>query len=501
MTGFLMMSQPFDDYQFITPLARKVSSVLYLAQSARDATDKVVFKIFDAIYLDTEQKQKKFLQEVDKLKQLHHPYILPVLDGGIENGQPFLVSRYAPLNSLRSRLGPSASVSLSVDEALQIIVRVGQALAYAHSWNIVHGNIKPENVLFDVDNKALLADFTPHSIISSHIPDQSSDAYMLSYLAPEQIVGTVSAESDQYALGCLAYELLSGQLPFTRNASEAPTPLPEHVEGAILKALSINPSERHASVATFIEVLTARSLKVTISAPMSPVKTLLPEMTMLPQAARGTSDALTALVGFAPATRSLPGPAVAVTQLPEEPTIASVATVQDVIPEPAIATPVNAPAYQRRKLWIFLACACVVTLITGCISAYLLLSQKSTQAGPSTTVLQMEATAMPTRVHVTPTVPGKGTATPATAPNVSATVAAISNVSATPTTVAQKVVPTPTVQPTVAATTAPTPTATPKPTPTPKPKLTPTPKATATPAPTATPTTAACKCLLFCCSG
>lgn len=497
--GVLMMSQPFDEYQFITPLARKVSSVLYLAQSAREATDKVVFKIFDAIYLDTEQKKKNFLQEVDKLKQLHHPYILPVLDGGIENGQPFLVSRYAPLNSLRSRLVPSASVSLSVDEALQIIVRVGQALAYAHSWNIVHGNIKPENVLFDVDNKALLADFTPHSIISSHIPDQSSDAYMLSYLAPEQIVGTVSAESDQYALGCLAYELLSGQLPFTRNASEAPTPLPEHVEGAILKALSINPSERHASVATFIEVLTARSLKVTISAPMSPVKTPLPEMTMSPQTARGTSDALTALVGFAPASRRLPEPAVAVTPLLEGPTIASVATVQNAIPEPAMALPVKAPAYQKRKLWIFLACACLVTLITGCISTYLLLSQKSTQASPSTTVLQVEATAVPTRVQATPTVPGKGTTTPATTSNVPASVAAISNVAATPTTIVPTVMPTPTVQPTVVATTAPTPTATPKPTPTPKPK--PTPKPTATPAPTATPTPVHCKCLLFCCSG
>lgn len=496
------MSQPFEEYQFITPLARKTSSVLYLAQSGRETTDKAVFKIFDAIYLDTEQKQKGFLQEVDKLKQLHHPYILSVLDGGIENGQPFLVSRYAPLNSLRSRLAPSASVPLSVDDALQIIVRVGQALAYAHSWSIVHGNIKPENVLFDVDNKALLADFTPHSIISDHIPDQSSNAYMLSYLAPEQIVGTVSVESDQYALGCLAYELLSGQLPFTRNASEAPTPLPEHIEGAILKALSISPSERHTSVAAFIEALTARSLKVTISAPMSPVKTPLPEITMLPQTTKGTSNALTALAGFTPATRSLPEPAMAQPPLPEASVIGSVATVQSALPQLVMAVSVKGPAYQKRKLWIFLACACVITLITGCISTYLLLSQKSTQAGPSTTVLHLEATAAPTRVQATPTVPGKGTATPATTSNVPASVAAISNVSATPTAIAQNIVPTPTVQPTVVATTVPTPTATPNPTPTPKPKLTPTPKPTATSAPTATPTSASCKlCLLFCCSG
>jgi len=66
--GVSMMSQPFDEYQFITPLARKASSVHYLAQSARETTDKVVFKIFDAIYLDSEPKQKNFLQEVDKLK-------------------------------------------------------------------------------------------------------------------------------------------------------------------------------------------------------------------------------------------------------------------------------------------------------------------------------------------------------------------------------------------------------------------------------------------------
>lgn len=492
-----MMSQPFDEYQFITPLARKVSSVLYLAQSVREATDKVVFKIFDAIYLDTEQKQKKFLQEIEKLKQLHHPYILPVLDGGIENGQPFLISRYAPMNSLRSRLAPSTSMRMPVDDALQIIVRVGQALAYAHSWNIVHGNIKPENVLFDADNKALLADFTPHSIILSHIPDQSSDAHMLSYLAPEQIVGTVSAESDQYALGCLAYELLSGQVPFTRNASEAPTPLPEHIEGAILKALSINPSERHTSVAAFIEALTARSLKVTISAPMSPVNTPVPEIAMLLETARATSDAMAALAGFVPATQRLPEPAIAVAPASMVPAVASMATVQSVIPEPAMTVSVAAPAHQKRKIWVLLACACVVTLITGCISAYLMFSQKSTQAGPSTTVLQLEATAVPTSVPVTPTVAAKATATPTTASNVSVPAAAISSVSVTPTAIVQKVVPTPTVRPT----TAPTPTATPKPTPTPKPKLTPTPKPTATSAPTATPTRAPCKCLLFCCSG
>src|SRR5579883_1231654 len=120
------MSQPFDEYQFIEPLARKASSAIYLAQSTRDASEKVVFKIFDVVDFASEQKQQKFLQEVEKLKQLHHPYILPVVGGGIEKERPFLISQYAPLSSLRSRLDASSHTPVSAREALQIIVRVGQ---------------------------------------------------------------------------------------------------------------------------------------------------------------------------------------------------------------------------------------------------------------------------------------------------------------------------------------------------------------------------------------
>src|SRR5690348_1524348 len=160
------MSQTFSDYRLVKQLVRKTASCVYLARSMKVPSDEVVFKVFDTIRLDGEQEQKNFLQEVHFLKQLRHPYILPLLSGGIEEGHPFLVSKYVPLGSLQSSINSSSHRHTSLNEAMQIIVRVGQALSYAHTWERLHTNIKPENILFDSDGRAVLADFAFHRIMT-----------------------------------------------------------------------------------------------------------------------------------------------------------------------------------------------------------------------------------------------------------------------------------------------------------------------------------------------
>src|SRR5581483_9233447 len=397
------MIQLFHGYQVIRPLASNTFSNVYLAQAAQEATDKVVFKVFHSILLDQEQEQKVFLREVDKLKQLNHPYILPLLDGGITNGHPFLVSRYASQDSLRCRLDPSSSLRPSTADALQIIVRVGQALAYAHSWKILHGNIKPENVLFDVDEKALLADFIPFSLLSPHTPDQPSHTASPSYIAPEQVAGSATKESDQFALGCLAYELLSGQSPFAVNASVFPVPmstlvpdLSEHVENAVLKALASKPTERHASVSAFLEAFTALSLKVTLSPQASPATQSFPMRAVTSLDRKSNDQARTAQLGRMLVPQHVPSTvAIAVPQA---------SPVASVIHKPVVASSVTLPFHQRRKIWIGLALICLLALLTGLVSLSFLPAQQSMQVS--------SPIATPSVVHGTTTTPATMTATP-----------------------------------------------------------------------------------------
>ncbi|HEX4206765.1 MAG TPA: serine/threonine-protein kinase, partial [Ktedonobacteraceae bacterium] len=246
-------------------------SDLYLAQSVVH-NEKVIIKSFNAPPLQSEQGREHFLQEVTFFKQLRHPHILPVLDGGI-NEHPYIVSACAPNGSLQQRLTSSeASRHLTFQDALGVVMQIGHALSYAHERDILHTRVKPENVLFDADGNALLADFRLSSLGAFSNTMARPYTKEACYVAPERFSGTLSKEVDQYALGCLAYELFTGQSPFmaavlstwqhTYASSAEPMPftqrmpeIPEYVSAAILKALSKEPAQRHASVDSFLQAL------------------------------------------------------------------------------------------------------------------------------------------------------------------------------------------------------------------------------------------------------
>src|SRR5690349_18510536 len=150
------MTQFFDNYQFITPLGRRISSSVHLARStSKYASDIFAVKMFNTVKLQKAQEQQDFLRRVNVLKQLHHPHILPVWEGGIEekSDRPYLVSAYAAHESLRSDLDTTNPTPLLLERALQVIAQIGQALTYAHARNILHARLKPENVLFGVDDE------------------------------------------------------------------------------------------------------------------------------------------------------------------------------------------------------------------------------------------------------------------------------------------------------------------------------------------------------------
>ncbi|MFL5589539.1 MAG: serine/threonine protein kinase [Ktedonobacteraceae bacterium] len=222
-------------------------------------------------HLGSPEERDRFLEEARLLERLKHPHILHIFDVGIYEGFPYLVAEYASGGSLRDHLSKYAPNLLPIKEALAILSQVGQGLYYAHQRSVIHRDLKPANILFNAQGEALLADFGIATTLSTSSITHAAIMGTPPYMAPEQFQGSVSKESDQYALGCIAYELFTGKTPFSATDFFAlgfehltkqpvvPTQLnpllPVHIEQAILKALAKQRGDRHADVKAFIMAL------------------------------------------------------------------------------------------------------------------------------------------------------------------------------------------------------------------------------------------------------
>ena len=224
--------------------------------------------------LHTQQERTEFIKEAQLLKKLRHPYILRILDAGFQENMPYLVTEYAAGGSLRDHLRKYNGQPLPVEEAVAILTQIGQALHYAHQQHIVHRDLKPENILFNNQGEALLADFGIAVLLTTaHTTGWVGLGGTPPYMAPEQFEGLASPKSDQYALGCIAYELLTGCKLFSipnptlgawwfHHTKVEPVPprqynrqLPASIEQAILTATSKDRANRHRDISAFIEAM------------------------------------------------------------------------------------------------------------------------------------------------------------------------------------------------------------------------------------------------------
>ncbi|MBA2287633.1 MAG: protein kinase [Ktedonobacteraceae bacterium] len=269
--GSLSSGRQIGNYCIVAELASGGFGSVYRGRHAIFTERPVVAIKLLHTHLVSEREHQQFIQEARLLERLQHAYILPIIDAGVHEGFPYLVTAYAPRGSLRAYVKRLGGQPLPLEEALTILTQVGAALQFAHEQSVIHRDLKPENILFNADNDALLADFGIAMILESGSVRSANTSGTPAYMAPEQFRGIVSKQSDQYALGCIAYELLTGRKPFVdrdplvlmvKHTTELPPPpgdlnphLPPHVEEAILTALAKSRADRYPDIATFIAAL------------------------------------------------------------------------------------------------------------------------------------------------------------------------------------------------------------------------------------------------------
>ncbi|MDH3227668.1 MAG: protein kinase [Thermoleophilia bacterium] len=265
-----------DRYTLVRELGRGGMATVYLATDLRHerAVALKVLKPELAAVLGPD----RFLHEIKTTAQLTHPHILPLHDSGDADGFLYYVMPYVAGESLRDRL--TREKQLPLDDALQIAREVADALSCAHAHGVIHRDIKPENILLE-SGHAVVADFGIAKAIAAAGSEKLTETGLAlgtpAYMSPEQAAGSkdLDGRSDLYALGCVLYEMLAGQPPFTGPTAESlihqhlalephkitalRPAVPAHVAATLERALAKTPADRFNPVSLFAEALGPRA--------------------------------------------------------------------------------------------------------------------------------------------------------------------------------------------------------------------------------------------------
>ena len=260
-----------DRYEIVRELGRGGMATVYLANDVKHGREVAIKVLLPE--LSATLGADRFEREIRVAAKLQHPHILGLFDSGSADGLLYYVMPFVKGESVRDRIDREGM--LPIEDAIQITLEVNDALGYAHKQGIVHRDIKPENILLS-GGHALVADFGIARAVSEQTNAKLTQTGMSMgtpyYMAPEQASGeTVGPTADLYSLGCVLYEMLSGEPPFTgknsmqimaRHAMEQVPSIrivrpvvPEEIEQAIFIVMNKTAADRPQNAEQFGQLL------------------------------------------------------------------------------------------------------------------------------------------------------------------------------------------------------------------------------------------------------
>ncbi|HXV15471.1 MAG TPA: protein kinase [Gemmatimonadaceae bacterium] len=286
-------------YKIIREIGRGGMATVYLAEDFRHGREVAVKVLHPdlASALGTD----RFLREIRLAARLNHPHILPLFDSGEADGFLYYVMPYIEGESLRDLMNREGR--LSVDHACAIARSVAGALDYANKNKIVHRDIKPENIMIN-EGEAMVMDFGIAKALTAASNETLTQIGMVvgtpAYVSPEQAAGEIEIDgrSDQYSLGCVVYEMLSGERPFTGPTAQAvlnkrfmePAPslrlkmkdIPDETEAAVTKAMSQDSARRFTTSGEFARAMVPAMVTTPVATPVPEGAQVVKSIAVLP---------------------------------------------------------------------------------------------------------------------------------------------------------------------------------------------------------------------------
>src|SRR5690606_6614052 len=317
----------------------------------------IAIKILRYDFSNEEELRRRFQREALSTTSLAHPNIVNIFDVGEDGSVHYLVMEYVPGKTLKEYIIEHSPVS--PERAVEIMKQLTSALAHEHHNQIVHRDIKPQNILMDAEGNVKISDFGIAMALSATSYTQTNSVLgTVHYLSPEQARGgTANKKSDIYSLGIVMFELLTGKLPFSGESAvsialkhlQTETPslreivpsMPQSLENVVLKATAKNPQHRYQSANEMEEDLST---------------VLLPERLNEPKFSAPIDE---------DATRAMPGikdPAV-YGSVEETKTLAPVSKK-----EPA-KKPAAPPAKKKKKKWPWIVGIALFLVVAGLVAA------------------------------------------------------------------------------------------------------------------------------------
>lgn len=269
--GEVLIGRVFDDrYEVISKLGSGGMADVFLARD-RLLGREVALKVLSSRYAHDEQFVERFRREASSAAGLNHPSIVQIYDRGEAEGTYYIAMEYLEGRSLKEIILKYAP--LSPDLVISVSVQILEALRFAHRRDVIHRDIKPQNIIVDNEGRVKVTDFgIARAGSASTMTEVGSILGTAHYLSPEQAQGqSVEAASDLYSLGVVMYEMVTGRLPFDgdnpvgiamQHVHETPVSprsivpdLPENLEAVILRALGKTPTERYITAQAFLDDL------------------------------------------------------------------------------------------------------------------------------------------------------------------------------------------------------------------------------------------------------